>query len=333
MTAIRVIRRHTAVRVSPRGRETRTDLALCAESGEPGRWRLAALSPDGDGEQPAARAHSAWRLLGEKARPVLGGGGLLVEAGHTRTEVVCDGRTVLTHGRAYLLARDGDHVLHLGGGPLPEDVLPWARAAGPEEIRADAPVILGPSALLALTAAAREEGDGGTTPARVTPPVPSPYPPHDLPLPPLPPGAGGGRAAAELHQARELLGDPALWPVPHGAFGEFTAAVPQDVDAGPVPVAAAPPRALVIDSLSPRGRSSGGGLEWAAAYRVSDSTGTARGTGPLRLRGAPAELLATAEAHCGPRRPGLGRDPIGRAFYRLVPAVITSLNAGQALAR
>ncbi|MEU7104120.1 hypothetical protein ACFQ2B_07145 [Streptomyces stramineus] len=327
MTAVRVVRRHTAVRVSPGGHEARTDLVLRAESGEPGRWRLAVRPADGAGADPAGRARTAWRVLAEKARPVLRGDGLLVEAGRTGTEIVCDGRTVLSHSRAYLLVRDGDHVLHLADGPAPEDALPWVRAAGPDEIRADTPVLLGPSALLALAAAAREER-GGTAPDRTEPPAPSPYPPHDLPLPPAGPG-GIGRTRADLDRARELLGDPLLWLAPHGTFGERAAGDLPDAGAGRLPGTAPPPRALIIDSLAPRARSAAGTLDWSAAYRVSDSSGTGRGTGPLRLRGAPGELLAAAGARCGPRRPGLGRDPIGRARYRLTPTVITSLHAGR----
>ncbi len=332
MTAIRVVRRHTAVRVSPTGRESRTDLALRAESGEPGEWRLAADPPDRAEADQAGRAHTAWRVLAEKARPVLREGGLLVEAGRTATEIECDGRTVLTRDRAYLLVRDGDHVLHLGDGTAPEDALPWVRAADPDEIRADDPVLFGPSALLALTAAVHEARGGPAPDDPATPPAESPYPPHDLSLPLLPPEVTGGRSRADLDQVCELLGDPALWLVPHGTFGEFAAGDRPDADTGQLPVTAPPARALVVDSLVPRARSAGGVLDWTAAYRVRDSTGTGRGTGPLRLRGAPAELLAAAEARHGPRRPGLGRDPIGRARYRLAPTLGTSLNAGRTLA-
>ncbi|MEU6576359.1 hypothetical protein [Streptomyces sp. NPDC046805] len=366
-SALRVVRRHTAVQVSPGGRESRAELALRAESDQPGQWHLATHAPDSDGENEsenkgkdehehesdgdsdelASRARTARRVLVEKAWPVLRGNGPLVEAGHTGTEVVCDGRTVRTSSRAYLLVRDGDHVLHLGDGPVPEDTVPWVRDAGPDEIRADDPVLLGPSALLALMAALQEEL-GATAPERAalptSPPSPSPspprtpYPPHDLSLPVLPPVLTGGRSTDDLRQAAELLGDPTLWLVPHGTFGDFAAwdvaaADRPEVDAERLPLAAPPPRALIIDSLIPRARSAAGALDWTAGYRMSDRSGTGRGTEPLRLRGAPAELLAAAEARCGPRLPGLGRDPIGRPYYRLVPTVSTSLNAGRMLAR
>ncbi|MEW2121719.1 hypothetical protein AB0945_42670 [Streptomyces sp. NPDC005474] len=332
MTAIRVVRRHTAVRVSPTGRESRTDLVLWAESGAPGEWRLAVHPADTEGAEEAGRAHAAWRVLAEKSRPVLREDALLVEAGRTGTEIECDGRTVLTHDRAYLLVRDGDHVLHLGDGAAPGDALPWVRAADPDEIRADDPVLFGPSALLALTAAVQEARGGFAPDDPSAPPAVSPYPPHDLSLPLLPPELTDGRNRADLDQACELLGDPALWLVPHGTFGEFAAGDRPDADAGRLPVMAPPPRALIVDSLAPRARTTDGVLDWTAAYRVRDSTGTGRGTGPLRVRGAPAELLSAAEARHGPRRPGLGRDPIGRARYRLAPTVGTSLNAGRTLA-
>ncbi|WP_212910345.1 hypothetical protein [Streptomyces sp. TS71-3] len=352
MTAVRVVRCHTAARVSPGGGERRTGLVLRAESGAPGEWRLTADPPDDSGADPAERARTAWRLLREKARPVLSGHGLLVEAGRTRTEVLCDGRTVLSRSRGYLLVRDGDHVLHLDDAPASAVALPWVRAVEADEIRPEDAVLLGPSALLALTAAVTEERGGAAPDGAAVPDrsPPSPYPPHDLSLSDLPelldlpgppdlsdladppPEATTGRSRCDLEQACELLGDPALWLVPHGTFGEFAAGDLPETAAARLPAAVPPPRALVIDSLTPQSRSAGGTLHWTAAYRVSDSTGAGRGTGPLRLRGAPAELLAAAGARCGPSRPGLGRDPIGRPLYRLAPTVSTALHAGRVLA-
>jgi hypothetical protein len=344
MTALSISRRHHLVRLTGDGAEdgaARTELAMTADSRDPGEWRPRGLPAGRPDDALLPRAREVHRELCGKGAVALGGDGLLVEAGTVEVGVAHDGRAAALTSRSYLLVRDGDRVLQLRDGQHPPDTLPWVRAAGPQDIRDDDPVVLGASALLALIAARQEEAganpdagpgpegrtawqnpaDGTGSPTR--PAASSPYPPHDLGLLP-PPGAGIGRTRADLAQGCEILCDPALWLVPHGTF---TAALRPAVRALRLPRGRSPARALVIETLTQRGRCPDGRLEWVAAYCVRDASGTGRGSSPLIVRGTPAGLLRAAVAACGPQRPALARDPIGRAYYLPAAPVATSLRA------
>ncbi|MEW2034550.1 hypothetical protein AB0901_29130 [Streptomyces roseifaciens] len=322
--AVTVTRSHDIVRLAAGTGEARTRLAMTAASDEPGTWRLSSTGAVRTAEEPGRRARALHRELRDRAAPALGEDGLLVETGRITTDVMCDGSRVALSTRTYLLVRDRDRVLHLKDGTGPPRSLPWASAADPGDIRPGDPVVLGPAALLALTAAAREEdgtagGPGGG--------CSSPYPPHDFPLRGL--VTATGRRHADLCRACELLAEPDRWLVPHGTFGT-----------GPRPPAAPghrlrtplPRRALLLDSLTPCGRSADGRPDWLAAYCLVDGAEEARGRGLLRVRGAPAALLREAGAACSPARPALARDPIGRESYAQAPCVTTALTAGRLIA-
>ncbi|MGK5728009.1 hypothetical protein [Streptomyces sp. URMC 124] len=318
--AVTVTRGHDIVRLDPGTGETRTRLAVTAASDEPGTWWLSTAAPR-TGEDPGRRARAVHRALRDRAAPALGEDGLLVETGRVTTDVRCEGRRVAASTRTYLLVRDRDRVLHLKDGTSPPRSLPWASAAAPGDIRPDDPVVLGPAALLALTAAAQEE-DGTAGPPGSG--CSSPYPPHDFALRGL--VTATGRRHADLCRACELLAEPERWLVPHGTFGTAgrPAAAPDHR-----PRTAFPRRALLLDSLTPCGRSADGRPDWLAAYCVVDGGEQARGRGLLRARGAPGTLLRETGAACAPARPALARDPIGRESYAQVPCVTTELTAGR----
>ncbi|WP_144440796.1 hypothetical protein [Streptomyces roseifaciens] len=320
--AVTIARGHDIVRLDADAGETRTRLAMTAVSDEPGTWRLSSTGAARTGEEPGRRARAVHRALRDRAAPALGEDGLLVETGRITTDVMCDGSRVALSTRTYLLVRDRDRVLHLKDGTGPPRSLPWTSAAGPGDIRPGDPVVLGPAALLALTAAAQEEdGTAGGPGSGCS----SPYPPHDFPLRGL--VTATGRRQADLCRACELLAEPDRWLVPHGTFGTGTR--PPAAPGGRLPRTAFPGRALVLDSLTSCGRSADGRPEWLAAYCLVDGAEEARGRGLLWVRGAPAALLEEAGGACSPARPALARDPIGRESYAQAPCMTTALTAGR----
>ncbi|MFF7726709.1 hypothetical protein [Streptomyces sp. NPDC008001] len=323
--AVTLTRSHAAVRLEAGGGETHTRLTITAGSDRPGSWWLATLPAD-CATAPGLRDHAraVHRVLQDGAACALRGDGLLVESGRVTTRVTCGGREATVSRRTYLLVRDRDRVLHLEDGPGPPPGLPWTAAAHPSDIRPGDPVVLGPAALLALTAAAQEEGGA---PAGSGSGCSSPYPPHDFPLRNL--VTATGRPPADLCQACELLARPERWLVPHGTFGTGTRhpAAPRRR-----PRAAFPRRALLLDSLTPCGRSADGSPAWFAAYCLVDGAQQSRGRELLRATGAPAALLEETGAGCAPSRPALARDPIGRESYAHAPCVTTTLTAGRLIA-
>lgn len=330
MTAVWITRRHDLLRLDPDGTAAATALAMAAESGCGGGWHLHALpaGPPTARWEPSAR--TVQRELAEKGDAALGGASLLIETGTVTVEAGLDATLLERRRRPYYLVRDGDHVLHLRDGSRPPAALPWSWAAPVDAVRPEDPVVLGPTALLALVAA-RQEADpterGDTEPAA----APSPYPPHDAALPPLPGHLAAALAGTDLAGVAELLADPALWHVPQATF---TTALRPRPRTGRLRRGPAPRRALVLDSLVRRGRHADGRLEWSGGFSLRDgSGGTGRGTVPLLVRGDPAELLRRTVHACGAERPALARDPIGRATYTLAPPVTTSLRADEVIVR
>lgn len=258
-------------------------VAAVARAGAPvdGDWA-------GDVERAAGRL---WRDLLRRLPDAMAGAAR-AEAGMVRTGSAWHAYALACCAHAVvLLASDLDAV------PAPR----WRRDGTLGEIEPGLPVVLAPSAVLALTAAVLELGD---VRARALPhwllalsTDRSPYPPHD----------DRGLARAERW----------LRPMSTARTSRDPLVVSSALPAVPGPRDAVRVESLV--SLDTRG------LRWQARFAVEGGGGRWWVDGPAHLQARAADLLGATCGEVEPRRVALDHDPIDGERFGWAPELLTSL--------
>ena len=298
-----------AVRVAG-GAPAETRYALAARDGAAGaRARLDGWTPRGAREGTAAeRVYAAL----DGALPPCRRGSLEVEAGVVEQRTG-PGRAV--RRRRYLLAVAGGRLVHLAPAARPAPASPWSGELHANSLSPDLPVLLGPSAVLALVELLLEAGEPVPPPLRAVRGTGSPYPPHD---------AASGPDAGDS-PFPELMARPDLWGTPFGALpvDELgTLAI-----AGPAP-AAPPDAAVVVDSLLPLTGDVRSGAWEASLTAVLGGVAMAVFPAEVVLRIDPAGLLASVEGTSGAPEPALRREPFRGDRFGTAPPLATRTRLG-----
>lgn len=314
-------RRQTAESVGP-GQEL-TTLAVALEARSIGHGVEAAyLASAGT---PRCTGAAALREALGVALPQHRRCALVVEAGSVETAFVLAGADRHLEQCSYVLATCGAVLVMLarrGDRALlrhPAAVLMtrWTDGRPAGTPRATDPVVLGPSALLALVLSTRAPGVSSAAELSTDETPRSPYPPHDYSFEErfgLAPVDGPFRTLSRLERALQPLG--ALED--DGASGlriDVAPAVPW------------PERAIVLDALVALDGPGPGATAWEVEYTLHNRYGSASAAAPLRVRADPAELLAQLRGALGPSEPALHRDPIAGDRYATAPPGLTTLVA------
>jgi hypothetical protein len=314
--------------------------------------------------QAAARAaETASGLPGELRRR------LLVEVGEVRsaletpetreTPEEAGGEDRLLFARRYEVASCRGTVLGIrdspagAGGSFPSGPFrsPWAGTMAAGELAAELPLVLGPSAVLALVSYALEvAGDDAARQGPAEPPrltvidtASSPYPPQHHPF------EGDGTPSAdrplledgrwrdrELHAGEGV--DPLFFLLtrPDRALRPLAAATHfnrRNLEVRWGGEAPAPAPAVLVDSWRVRVGPRAGIVPFHAELALVEADGTRWAVdAPVALALDPWEVLARVLGGCGPPAPAVDEDPIEGASYGNAPALATSLTLAELLA-
>jgi hypothetical protein len=272
-------------------------------------------------------------------------GGLTVEAGEVRSLLGRDGDEVPLFSRAYRMAGCRGVVLGIRNAesPGPFDI-PWTGIVAAEEIDSSLPVLLGPSAVLALVSFALEvtgshvelrsqaEAPGLT----VTDTAASPYPPQHHPFAedgaPSPDrqliedGTWRNReehAGDDVDPLFFLLTRPERALRPPAAATHFNR---RNLSVRCGRTAPAPSPAILVDSWRVRVGPRGGAVPFHAGLSVAGPGGERLAvTAPVPLVLDPWMVLARIAGACGPVAPGVDEDPIEGDGYGEAPTLVTGL--------
>jgi hypothetical protein len=239
-----------------------------------------------------------------------------------------------------------------GGSPAPAPFpSPWAGTMATGDLAAELPLVLTPSAVLALVSYALEvAGDhvAREAPAElarltVIDTASSPYPPQHHPF------EGDGTPAAdrplledgrwrdrELHAGEGV--DPLFFLLtrPDRALRPLAAATHfnrRNLEVRWGGEASAPAPAVSVDSWRVRVGPRAGIVPFHAELAQVEADGTRRAVeAPVALALDPWEVLARVLGECGPPAPAVDEDPIEGASYGTAPALATSLTLAELLA-
>ncbi len=344
-TEVRLLRAMTIGRYDVTGADC-VDLALELALDSAGcRTEFLPVSRHHSRDYLEALALPAWESWSKSVSPARRGV-LQVEAGAVSTVVERPGARTRHFHRAYLLVREGNTLLHLGRYVEPSPIRAAPAPGGLEECR-DLPVVLGPSATLALVSLLLDECDGRgpsagweAIPALMVFDTPrSPHPAQDLP-----PLVGGGEVVKYRIVDRGRRAAPPgpasgfnasmfvvctrteCWLQPLGAVddpGRRNLEVKCTTRAGPVG------RCLVIESISPLSGPDLGVTPLECEYRLDDPDGSGpTGLVVVRLRSDPSRILSSVVGAVAAPRPALVIDAITGSHYGTASALLTQLCVG-----
>jgi hypothetical protein len=307
-------------------------------------------------ERPAALVRRVRRRLAETAAglPEALRHQLVVEAGEVRSGLVRDGSERPLLARRYEMACCRDVVLGIrelaqdGGG----FASPWTGMLLHDELDTDLPVVLGPSAVLALVSYALEvagghvEAGGAARPPRLTivDTAASPYPPQHHPF------AGDGLPALDQPliadgrwQDRAARAGAAVDPLfflltrPERALRPLAASVHfnrRNLAVAGGRAVAEPTPAVRVESWRVRLGPRTGVVPFAAELSQTGRDGARLAVAaPVALELDPWQLLASVSGACGPPSPALDADPIDGDSYGTAPALATGVTLAELLPR
>jgi hypothetical protein len=345
MTSLCLTHRVLAINRAPTAGTTLTDIAsqmqLTAEGGHahflpssdlvPHDMKAAAAT-----EESAVAAHLPTALRGR----------LQVEVGWVEQAIRRDRLVVARRRQFYVLSTCRGVVLTLRAALEADRRIAWVRTVDTKELGVGLPVVLGPSAVLALVlhclATVPSDPVGGALSPVVPVPIAareaeSPYPPHTSPLALLSQGElldadlpavySTTRPFPGTAQARFLL-RPERWSRP-------VEALPADaIDSVFVSCHAGSPlpdRAVVVDALTAL-TDEGKAAHWRAEVSLLDGErGMAAGTEPLDLHLDAWQLLASVRGALGMPQPAAAHDPLAGRRYGVAPAVVVDASADDLL--
>lgn len=275
---------------------------------------------DADLDEPGRQLHA---VLTRHLPPMLRAGAR-VEVGAVRTDTRVGARPIDTRRTEYALVTCADVVVTLVDDLRPALAVPWRGTCLPADVDPRLPVVLGPSAVLSLTAATLELSDQpgqaraaekvGPAWMSARPAARSPYPPHGAP-------PGLDEVPEQLRdEITYWAGHAERWMRPmrttrssRGRY-EVRAALPS-VTPGP---------ALWVESLvslDTRGR------YWHASLSVGQEGGRWWLTQPWSVEIRADELLEAAVGEVEPPRPALDRDPVDGESFGWAPALLLDRSA------
>jgi len=323
-----------------------TRIEVAARSREGGGLEVEFLRPTLSPE-PGLAAAEATLAATIRALPPALAGRLVVEAGRVRTAISEPGGERPLFDTPYRIATCRGVVLGVHAVGESEPIVPfdspWQGSIEPEDLDARLPVVLAPSATLALvsyalevTGAHQDEGDYRAPGLSVTDTAASPYPPQHHPF------TGDGTAAGERPliavgewaDRQEHAGggvdslfilltrpDRALRPLAAAThFNRRNLRVASAVEVSPLPAA------VVIDSWRVRVGPRSGPVPFDGELSWREASGLARAVAvPVGLALDPWLVLAhVVGAESGPL-PALDEDPIEGDSYGLAPTLVTDL--------
>jgi hypothetical protein len=324
-------------------------LELAVAVGEGGLdVRFAAPRP-----RPAALERAAAALLAATAArlPEALRDRLAVEVGEVRSRLAGTGSAAPLFVRGYSLATCRGVVLGLGGAGADPFAGPWSGVVSPEELHPGLPVVLEPSAVLALVCFALEvaSGDAG---GRDAAPLPggltvvdtaaSPYPPQHHPFeadgapsPDRPLIEEGRWRHRDAHRGGDV--DPLFFLLtrPDRALRPLAAATHfsrRNLAVRCRRAVPLPAPAVLIESWRVRVGPRSGAVPFHAdlSLRTDDGRRLAVPT-VLGLHLDPWEILRRILGACGPAVPALEEDPIEGDGYGEAPPLATDLSLGDLL--
>ena len=251
---------------------------------------------------------------------------LWVESGIIAEELFLSETVVGRTKRPYTLAACRGMVLALEKSLGVSTSSPWKRTVSHDQGARALPLVLGPSAALAVlahwiefsTSPHRELPANGKTKLRFAESYQSPYPPHTA----LGLGLGkkySGSAdlkkkAASFEAVKPLLVRQDLWSRPlsalfHDGLRHWTMSCDDQVSW--------PPHAVILDALAPLECGSQV-IDWEAVYSLRGEDGHMAGVGkPVRVRFEPRTLIGRVRGSIGQMMPGYVDDPIAGKQYGL----------------
>lgn len=301
---------------------TQLELDIGVERGD---VTLSSVTPEAMDPEILAAALDSARAAIAPTVPAEWRSELVMEAGLVEQSIVRGSAARPVRHLPYVLASCRGTLLMLAERLSPPWPSPRQRRAAIAPPDHDAPVVLGPSTVLAAVLELLDLSDAhGSAPEMPHPAIsisttaPSPYPPHRAPM------LDDGEPAFDPVFLR-----PETWSRPF-------AALPRDavhsVAARFTPAVRPPRRALILESLLPLSAGEGD-IEWEAEYTMTDGRGTLlAGPAPLRVRAAACRLLAAATGAVGGPGPALASDVIWGECYGSAPWLQTTLRAGDILA-
>jgi hypothetical protein len=278
--------------------------------------------------------------LPEELRPWLA-----VETGEVRARLCGRGEERVLLARRYQMASCRGVVLGMrgraGGGPFAP---PWTGTLPARDLPPDLPLVLAPSAVLALVSYALEVTGGHiAAQSAAMPPqltvldtAASPYPPQHHPFAgngaPSPDRQllAGGRWCARREHASERV-DPLFFLLtrPDRALRPLAAATHFNrrnlaVECGRA--APRPPRSVVVDSWRVRVGPRAGAVPFHAHLTCAMADGARlAATEPVALDLDPWQVLARVLGGCGRSAPAIDEDPIEGDNYGRAPELVTDL--------
>lgn len=273
---------------------------------------------------------------------------LVTERGVVRTTYQAGGRMVACREVVFELVRSGAALLWLGRpGDAPQPPVLLGEAGGND--LADQPVVIAPSAVLALVSGLLDRSGArasdlwwvAASNLTVIDTPDSPHPAHDLSaVPPV------------FAPERVVVADGRLcdaWEVParHDPMRFLVLARTEDwlrpLGAVENPArrnlrveyaAAAPPthERLTLQTLTPLTAQLEGMVEWEATYTLDGAAGWRVGSAPLRFSSPASAILGAITGATARPAPGLELDPVAGPVFGWAPALATRLTARRLLA-
>lgn len=350
MTGLWTVRELAQVRaaVSAPLASTSVELAVETGSGLDVRFAASRRQPDDLKRIAAASLEETAARLPDPLR-----GRLVVEAGEVRSLLRRDGEEVSLFSRGYRMASCRGVVLGMrenGGAAVPFDS-PWTGVGTAEQADAALPVVLAPSAVLALISYALEV-TGSHVDAQSRAEVPgitvldtaaSPYPPQHHPFE----GDGTGSPDRTLieegrwRNREEHAGDDVdllffLLTRPERALRPLAAATHfnrRNLAVRCSRTAPLPVPAVLVDSWRVRVGPRSGAVPFHAELSCLEPRGERLAvTTTAALKLDPWELLARIRGAGGPAEPAIDEDPIEGDSYGFAPTLVTDLTFGDILA-
>ncbi len=341
MTAHQTLRTVDRARATAAGPPSSASLEMVVEAGV---GRGLEVRFGGPCRRPAGleRAVAASFAAAAAALPEAARDHLEVEIGHVRSVLLQDGSERPLLDQDYRLASCRGVVLEVCEGEGFRS--PWMGSLDPAELDPALPLVLGPSAVLALLSYALEL-TGSHVEARSPAPMPgltvidtaaSPYPPQHHPFAsdgaasPDRPLLEDGRWRDREEHAGEGI-DPlfVLLTRPDRALRPLAAATHfnrRNLAVRCARAAHLPPAAVLVDSWRVRvGPRSGAVPFHAELSRLGPGGERLAVTTTVGLSLDPWEVLARVEGACGPEAPAVDADPIEGDSYGSAPPLVTGL--------